>query len=99
MCVCACLRESKRDRDSKVIYFFELIDLNIYLSLKSSFQVDLQVVVTVGGTGVEEDGDKRTKQDTTKEIMKKDRGREEDTQEVILSLILVLIRTSTKEIL
>lgn len=97
--MCACVRESKRERDSKGIDCFELINSNIYLSLKSSFQVDLQVVVTVGGTGVEEDGDKRTKQDTTKEIMKKDRGREEDTQEVILSLILVLIRTSTKEIL
>lgn len=57
-------------------------------------------MVTVGGTGVEEDGEKRRKQDKTGEIMKEDRGREEDTQEVIiLTLVLVLIRTSTMEVL
>lgn len=62
--------------------------------------MDLQVVVRVGGAGVEEDGEKSRKQDKTGEILKEDRGREEDTQEVIiLTLVLVLIRTSTLEAL
>lgn len=62
--------------------------------------MDLQVVVTVGGTEVEEDGEKRREQDKTREIVKEDRGREEDTQEVIiLDLVLVLIRTAAMEVL
>lgn len=62
--------------------------------------MDLQVVVRVGGAGVEEDGEKSRKQDKTGEILKEDRRREEDTQEVIiLTLVLVLIRTSTLEAL
>lgn len=57
-------------------------------------------MVTVGGTEVEEDGEKRREQDKTREIVKEDRGREEDTQEVIiLDLVLVLIRTAAMEIL
>lgn len=35
--------------------------INIYLPLKSSFQVDLQVVVTVGGMGEEMGGEKNEK--------------------------------------
>lgn len=62
--------------------------------------MDLQVVVTVGGTGVDEDGEKRREQDKTEEVMKEDRGREEDTQRVIImTLVLVWIRTSTMEVL
>lgn len=57
-------------------------------------------MVTVGRTEVEEDGEKRRKQDKTREIVKEDRGREEDTQEVIiLDLVLVLIRTAAMEVL
>lgn len=57
-------------------------------------------MVRVGGAGVEEDGEKSRKQDKTGEILKEDRRREEDTQEVIiLTLVLVLIRTSTLEAL
>lgn len=57
-------------------------------------------MVTVGRTEVEEDGEKRRKQDKTREIVKEDRGREEDTQEVIiLDLVLVLIRTASMEVL
>lgn len=57
-------------------------------------------MVTVGATEVEEDGAKRRKQDKTREIVKEDRGREEDTQEVIiLDLVLVLIRTAAMEVL
>lgn len=54
--------------------------------------MDLQVVVTVGGTEVEEDGEKRRKQDKTGENVKEDRGREERRGSV-------LIRTSTMEVL
>lgn len=58
------------------------------------------MVVTVGRTEVEEDGEKRRKQDKTRESVKEDRGREEDTQEVImLDLVLVLIRTAAMEVL
>lgn len=57
-------------------------------------------MVTVGRTEVEEDGEKRRKQDKTREIVKEDRGREEDTQEVIiLDLVLVLIRAASMEVL
>lgn len=57
-------------------------------------------MVTVGRSEVEEDGAKRRKQEKTREIVKEDRGREEDTQEVIiLDLVLVLIRTAVMEVL
>lgn len=62
--------------------------------------MDLQVVVRVGGPGVEEDGEKRTKQGKSGELMKEYRGREEGTEEVIILLpVLVLIRTSRMEVL
>lgn len=56
-------------------------------------------MVTVGGT--EEDGEKRREQDKTREKeAKEDRGRAEDTQQVIiLTLVLVWMGTSTMEVL
>lgn len=101
LCVCVwCVFERERGAQRGLTVLNLETLLNIYLSLQSSFQVDLQVVVTVGGPGVEEDGEKRTKQDKTGELMKEYRGREEDTEEVIiLTPVLVLIRTSTMEVL